>query len=88
MVDAGYITQPEADAAFQQELTLRTSVAERFDVLTAPHFALYVLERIKAEYNTAEDPYAIWRKGLRSTRRWMWNCSATPNRWRANRCKS
>lgn len=64
MVEAGYITQAEADTAFQQELTLRTSVAERFDVLTAPHFALYVLERIKAEYNTAEDPYAIWRKGL------------------------
>jgi penicillin-binding protein 1C len=64
MVEAGYITQAEADAAFQEELSLRTSVAERFDILTAPHFALYVLERIKAEYNTAEDPYAIWRKGL------------------------
>jgi penicillin-binding protein 1C len=65
MVEAGYITQAEAEAAFQQELTnLRKSVAERFDVLTAPHFALYVLEQIKNEYNTIEDPYAIWRLGL------------------------
>jgi membrane peptidoglycan carboxypeptidase len=48
MVESGYITQAEADAAFQQELALRKSVAERFDVLTAPHFALYVLEQLKS----------------------------------------
>ena len=47
MVEAGYITQAEADAAFAEELTLRKSVAERFDILTAPHFALYVLDQIK-----------------------------------------
>jgi membrane peptidoglycan carboxypeptidase len=65
MVEAGYITQAEAEAAFQQELTnLRKSVAERFDILTAPHFALYVLDQIKNEFNTVDDPYAIWRKGL------------------------
>ncbi len=65
MVEAGYITQAEADAAFAEPLTtLRKSVAERFDILTAPHFALYVLERIKDEFNTADDPYFIWRKGL------------------------
>ncbi len=64
MVDAGEITQAEADAAFAEELNLRQSVAERFDILTAPHFALYVLDQIKKEFNTAEDPYAIWRKGL------------------------
>nr|HMN28698.1 transglycosylase domain-containing protein [Caldilineaceae bacterium] len=64
MVEAGYITQAEADAAFRQELTtLRKSVAERFDILTAPHFALYVLDQVKRQYNTAEDPYFIWRKG-------------------------
>ncbi len=61
---AGYLTPAEADAAFAQELDLRESVAERFDVLTAPHFALYALERIKEEFNTAEDPYFIWKKGL------------------------
>ena len=64
MVESGYITQSEADAAFQQELTLRKSVAERFDVLTAPHFALYVLDQLKKQYNTVDDPFYIWRKGL------------------------
>jgi penicillin-binding protein 1C len=64
MVQAGEITQEEADAAFAEELSLRKSVAERFDVLTAPHFALYVLDQVKKEFNTTEDPYFIWRKGL------------------------
>ncbi len=64
MVDAGYITEEEADAAFNQELNLRKSVAERFDVLTAPHFALYVLDQVKNEFNTADDPYFIWKNGL------------------------
>ncbi len=64
MVDAGFLSQAEADAAFAQELSLRQSVAERFDLLTAPHFALYALERVKEEFNTAEDPYFIWKKGV------------------------
>ncbi len=64
MVDAGFLTQAEADAAFAQELNLRKSVAERFDILTAPHFALYVLDKLKEEFNTAEDPYFIWKKGV------------------------
>jgi penicillin-binding protein 1C len=64
MAEAGEITQAEAETAFAEELALRASVAERFDVLTAPHFALYVLEQIKARYNTVEDPFYIWRKGL------------------------
>lgn len=64
MVVAGYISKPEADAAFAEPLALRKSVAERFDVLTAPHFALYVLDQVKQEFNTSADPFAIWRKGL------------------------
>lgn len=64
MVQAGYITQAEADAAAAVQLVTKESVAERFDILTAPHYALYVLERIKAEFNTLDDPYFIWRKGL------------------------
>jgi penicillin-binding protein 1C len=60
----GDITQAEAEAAFAEPLQLRKSVAERFEVLTAPHFALYVLDLLKQEYNTVEDPYFIWRKGL------------------------
>ena len=64
MVDAGYLTQAEADAAFAQELDLRESVAERFDILTAPHFALYALEQVKDQFNTVDDPYFIWKEGL------------------------
>ncbi|MGL4651506.1 MAG: transglycosylase domain-containing protein, partial [Caldilineaceae bacterium] len=64
MAEAGVITQAEADAAALVELGLKTSVAQRFDILTAPHFALYVLERVKDEFNTAEDPFFIWRNGL------------------------
>jgi penicillin-binding protein 1C len=64
MVQAGYITQAEGEAAFAQPLSLRKSVSERFDLLTAPHFALYVLDQIQREFNTAQDPYFIWKKGL------------------------
>lgn len=64
MVEARYITQTEAEAAFAQELYMRRSVSERFDIMTAPHFALYVLDQIKRTYNTANDPYFIWRRGL------------------------
>ncbi len=61
---AGYLTQAEADIAFAMPLNMRQSVAERFDVLTAPHFALYALERLKQEFNTIDEPYFIWKKGL------------------------
>ncbi len=64
MVQAGYITQAEAAAAFAEQLVTRKSVSERFDVLTAPHFALYVLDQVKREFNTATDPFFIWKKGL------------------------
>lgn len=64
MVDAGYLTQAEADADFAQTLNLRESASERFDVLTAPHFALYALERLKSEFNTVDEPYFIWKKGV------------------------
>jgi penicillin-binding protein 1C len=64
MVESGDITQQEADAAFAEPLNLRKSVAERFDIMTAPHFALYVLQQLKNEYNTTDDPFYIWKKGL------------------------
>ncbi len=64
MADAGYITPQEAEAAFAEPLNLRKSVTERFDILTAPHFALYVLDQVKKEFNVADDPYFIWKKGL------------------------
>lgn len=64
MVESGDITQAEAEAAFAETLNLRTSVAQRFDVMTAPHFALYVLQQLQDEYNTTDDPFYIWKKGL------------------------
>jgi penicillin-binding protein 1C len=64
MVEAGDITQAEAEAAYAEQLNLRQSVAERFDIMTAPHFALYVLDQLKRQYNTTDDPFYIWRKGL------------------------
>ena len=64
MADAGYISQAQADAAFAEELQVRESALERFDIETAPHFALYALEEVKNEFNTPEDPFFIWRNGL------------------------
>jgi len=64
LVEAGDITPDEAVAAFQEPLALRKSASERFDILTAPHFALYVLGQVKREFNTVDDPYYIWRRGL------------------------
>ena len=64
MVQAGYITQEQADAAFAEELQVRESALERFDIDIAPHFALYALEEVKREFNTPEDPFFIWRNGL------------------------
>ena len=64
MVDAGYISQAEADAAFAVELVYPSDASEHFDVRLAPHFGLYVLEQLKREYNTVEDPFFIWKRGL------------------------
>ncbi|HID33902.1 MAG TPA: penicillin-binding protein, partial [Anaerolineae bacterium] len=52
MVEAGYITQAQADEAYAQELDVRESALERFDNDIAPHFALYVLDQLKKEFNT------------------------------------
>ena len=64
MVDAGYITEEQAKQAFAEKLNLRDSVAERYNISAAPHFALYVLEELEKKFNTPEDPYYIWRKGV------------------------
>ena len=64
MADAGYISQEEADVAFAEELKVRESALERFDIDIAPHFALYALEQVKRQFNTPEDPFFIWRTGL------------------------
>ena len=68
MVEAGYVTKAQAEAAKAypdwKPLNIRESVAERFTYLDAPHFALYILNELQDRYNTTEDPYYIWRNGL------------------------
>ncbi len=64
MVEAGYITQAQADEAYNQPLDVRDSPLERFENDIAPHFALYVLDQLQKEFNTPDDPYFIWRNGL------------------------
>ena len=64
MVDAGYITEEQAERAYAEELNLRDSVAERYNISEAPHFALYVLKQLEEKFNTPEDPFYIWRKGV------------------------
>jgi len=64
MVDAGYITQAQADAAFAEPLHVRKTAAERYHINDAPHFALYVLNELDQRYNTPQDPFRIWKEGL------------------------
>ncbi len=64
MVEAGYIQPAEADAAFAEELVYTSADAELFDIRLAPHFSLYVLDQLKQEFNTIEDPFFIWKHGL------------------------
>ena len=64
MVEAGYITEEQARQAYAEELNLSDSVAERYNISAAPHFALYALKELEKKFNTPEDPYFIWRKGV------------------------
>lgn len=63
-----WIDQPTADEAKtyggNRWMFLREKATERFENLAAPHFALYVLDELQRRYNTADDPYYIWRNGL------------------------
>ncbi len=65
MVEAGYITREEAEAAYKEPLNVRREVTERFNYLDAPHFSLYVLDLLKKEYNTPDKPFFIWQRGLK-----------------------
>ncbi len=68
LVEVGWLSQEQADAAKDyggnRWMFLRKRVTERFENLSAPHFALYVLDALQQRYNTTDDPYAIWRRGL------------------------
>ena len=64
LVEAGYISQDQSDAADAEVLQVRESALERFENDLAPHFALYVLDQVRKQFNTTDDPFFIWRNGL------------------------
>jgi penicillin-binding protein 1C len=60
MVEEGYITQTEADAAFAEQLNVHTSMLKRYDIV-APHFAVYVRKQLEDIYG----PELLYRGGLK-----------------------
>ncbi|MCD6291512.1 MAG: transglycosylase domain-containing protein [Anaerolineae bacterium] len=69
LVNMGLISADEAERAIREGGVrwqfVRQRAGERFEIPPdAPHFALYVLHQLDQEFNTADDPYFIWRNGL------------------------
>ena len=69
LVDLGSLAPAEAREGIEQGGVLwqfvRQRACERYSIPPdAPHFALYVLDQLDREFNTADDPYFIWRDGL------------------------
>jgi membrane peptidoglycan carboxypeptidase len=69
LVKMGLLDPEEAQQAARQGGVrwqfVRQRAQERFEIPPdAPHFALYVLDQLDREFNTADDPYFIWRNGL------------------------
>lgn len=60
MVEEGYITQTEADAAFAENLVFHTSLLKRYDIV-APHFAMYVRKQLEDKFPAD----VLYRGGLR-----------------------
>jgi penicillin-binding protein 1C len=60
LVDEGYITQTEADAAYAEQLDIYTSMLKRYDII-APHFAMYVRKQLEDRFGTN----LLYRGGLR-----------------------
>ena len=62
------MTRRQADAAKDYDgsrwMFVHKRATERFENTSAPHFALYVLDELQQRFNTMDDPYFIWRKGL------------------------
>jgi membrane peptidoglycan carboxypeptidase len=59
LVRDGYITQPEANAAFAEPLDIKP-IQERFDIL-APHFSIYVRKQLEEMFG----PDLVYRGGLK-----------------------
>ena len=60
LVEEGYITQTEADAAYAEKLQIYSSMLKRYDIL-APHFSMYVRKQLEDQFG----PDLLYRGGLR-----------------------
>jgi penicillin-binding protein 1C len=60
LVEEGYVTQTEADAAYAEQLNVYTSMLKRYDII-APHFAMYVRKQLEDRFGTN----LLYRGGLR-----------------------
>ena len=60
MVEAGYITKAQAEAAYEEKLKIRKSVLERFHI-QAPHFSLYVRQLLEDRFG----PNLVYGGGLK-----------------------
>ncbi|MFC2036750.1 penicillin-binding protein [Chloroflexota bacterium] len=60
LVEEGYITQTQADAAFAEKLQIYTSMLKRYDIV-APHFAMYVRKQLEDQFGTN----LLYRGGLK-----------------------
>jgi penicillin-binding protein 1C len=60
MVEEGYITNAEADAAYAEKLNVHSSMLKRYDII-APHFAMYVRKQLEDRFG----PELLYRGGLK-----------------------
>jgi penicillin-binding protein 1C len=51
LVEEGYITQTEADAAYAERLSVHSSMLKRYDIV-APHFSMYVRKQLEDRFGT------------------------------------
>ena len=60
LVEEGYITRTEAEAAYAEKLDVHTSLLKRYDIV-APHFAMYVRKQLEDRFG----PELLYRGGLK-----------------------
>ncbi len=60
LVEEGFISRTEADAAYAEPLQVRTSMLKRYDIV-APHFAMYVRKQLEDLYG----PELLYQGGLK-----------------------
>jgi penicillin-binding protein 1C len=60
LLEEGYITQTEADAAYAEELDVHSSAEKRYDII-APHFSVYVRKQLEDRFGTN----MLYRGGLK-----------------------